>query len=64
MTIHFLIKKNIENSWKHAKHCKFPRVQRKSFLKLAIQASWSWHVLPQTSFQLAPKTFEWAELIL
>ena len=39
------------------------RVQRKSFLQLAIRASWSWHLLAQTSFQLAPKTFWWAELI-
>ena len=39
------------------------RVQRKSFLQLAIRASWSWHLLAQTSFQLAPKTFWLAELI-
>ena len=39
------------------------RAQRKSFLQLAIQASWSWHILAQTSFQLAQKTFWWAELI-
>ena len=26
-------------------------------------ASWSWHLLAQTSFQLAPKAFCWAELI-
>ena len=39
------------------------RVQRKSFLQLAIQASWSYHLLAQTSFQLAPKTFWLAELI-
>ena len=40
-----------------------PRVQRKSFLKLAIRASWSYYFLAQTSFQLAPKKFWWAELI-
>ena len=34
------------------------RVQRKSFLQLAIQASWSWHILTQTSFQLAQKFFD------
>ena len=39
------------------------RVQRKSFLQLAIRASWSYHLLAQTSFQLAPKAFWWAELI-
>ena len=39
------------------------RVQRKSFLKLAIQASWSYNTLAQTSFQLAPKTYWCAELI-
>ena len=39
------------------------RVQRKSFLQLAIRASWSQHLLAQTSFQLAPKTFWLAELI-
>ena len=39
------------------------RVQRKSFLQLAIQASWSEHLLTQKSFQLAPKTFWLAELI-
>ena len=39
------------------------RVQRKSFLQLAIRASWSWHLLSQTSFQLAPKTFWLAQLI-
>ena len=39
------------------------RVQRKSFLQLAIRASWSYHLLAQTSFQLAPKTFWLAELI-
>ena len=39
------------------------RVQRKSFLQLAWMASWSWHILAQTSFQLAQKTFWWAELI-
>ena len=38
-------------------------MQRKSFLKLAIRASWSYHILAQTSFQPAPKTFWWAELI-
>ena len=40
-----------------------PRVQRKSFLQLAIRASWSQHLLAQTSFQLAPKAFWRAELI-
>ena len=39
------------------------RVQRKSFLQLAIRASWSQHLLAQTSLQLAPKTFWLAELI-
>ena len=39
------------------------RIQRKSFLQLAIRASWSQHSLAQTSFQLAPKTFWLAELI-
>ena len=39
------------------------RVQRKSFLQLAIRASWSKHLLAQTSFQLAPKAFRRAELI-
>ena len=28
------------------------------------RASWSWHLLTRTSFQPAPKTFWWAELIL
>ena len=37
------------------------RVQRKSFLQLAIRASWSKHLLAQTSFQLAPTTFWWAD---
>ena len=40
------------------------RVQRKSFLQLAIQARWSQHLLVQTSFQLAPKTFWLAEWFL
>ena len=39
------------------------RVQRKSFLQLAIWASWSQHSLAQTSFQLTPKTFWLEELI-
>ena len=39
------------------------RVQRKSFLQLAIRASWSQHLLAQMSFQLAPKAFWPAELI-
>ena len=39
------------------------RVQRKSFLQLVIRASWSYHLLAQTSFQLVPKAFWWAELI-
>ena len=39
------------------------RVQRKSFLQLAIRASWSSHLLAQTLFQLAPKIFWWTELI-
>ena len=39
------------------------RVRRKSFLQLAIRASWSYHLLAQTSFQLAPKTIWLAELI-
>ena len=39
------------------------RVQRKSFLQLAIWASWSQHLLAQTSFQLAPEAFRRAELI-
>ena len=39
------------------------RVQRKSFLQLAIRASWSLQLLAQTSFQLAPKTFWLAKLI-
>ena len=39
------------------------RVLRKSFLQLAIWASWSRHLLAQTSFQLAPKTFWLTELI-
>ena len=39
------------------------RVQRKPFLQLAIWASWSYHLLDQTSFQLAPKAFWQAELI-
>ena len=39
------------------------RVQRKSFLQLAIRASWSRHLLAQMSFQLAPKTFWRTELI-
>ena len=39
------------------------RVQRKSFLQLAIRAGWSRHLLAQTSFQLAPKTLLVAELI-
>ena len=38
-------------------------MQRKSFLQLAIRASWSKHLLAQTSFQLAPKAFRRAELI-
>ena len=37
--------------------------QRKSFLQLAIWASWRKHLLAQTSFQLAPKAFWRAELI-
>ena len=40
------------------------RVQRKSFLQLDIWVSWSQHLLTQKSFQLAPKTFWLAELIL
>ena len=39
------------------------RVQRKSFLQVAIRASWSLHLLAQTSFELAPKAFWHAELI-
>ena len=39
------------------------RVQRKSFLQLAIRASWSQVLLAPTSFQLAPKFFWLAELI-
>ena len=39
------------------------RVQRKSFLQLAIWASWSQHLLAQALFQLAPKAFWRAELI-
>ena len=39
------------------------RVQRKSFLQLAIRASCSWHLIAQMSFQLAPKPFWRAELI-
>ena len=39
------------------------RMQRKSFLQLAIRASWSKHLLAQTSFQLVPKAFRRAELI-
>ena len=39
------------------------RMQRKSFLQLVIRASWSYHLLAQMSFQLAPKAFWWAELI-
>ena len=39
------------------------RGQRKSFLQLTIWASWSYHLLAQTSFQLAPKTFWLAELL-
>ena len=35
-------------------------MQRKSFLQLAIRASWSQHLLAQTSFQLAPEAF-WRE---
>ena len=38
-------------------------MQRKSFLQLAIWASWSQHLLAQTSFQLALKAFWLAELI-
>ena len=34
------------------------RVQKNSFLQLAIQASRSQHLLAQTSFQLAPKPFD------
>ena len=45
----------------HFKVC-LTRVQRKSFLQLASRASWSEHLLAQTSFQLAPKTFWLAEL--
>ena len=37
--------------------------QRKSFLQLAIWASWRKHLLAQTSFQLAPKAFWRTELI-
>ena len=37
-------------------------MQRKSFLKFAVRASWSWNMPAQTSFQLAPKNW-WAELI-
>ena len=33
------------------------RLQRKSVLQLAIQASCTWHVLAQKSFQLASKSF-------
>ena len=39
------------------------RVQRKSFLQLAFWASWSQHLLAQSSFQLAPKALWRAELI-
>ena len=39
------------------------RVQRKSFLQLAIWESWSKHLLAQTSFQLGPQIFWWAGLI-
>ena len=39
------------------------RAQRKSLLQLAWMASWSWHILAQTSVQLAQKTFWWAELV-
>ena len=39
------------------------RVQRQSFLLLAIQASWSKHLQAKMSFQLAPKMFWWVELI-
>ena len=38
------------------------RVQRKSFLQLAIWASWSYHLLAQTSFHLASKASWRAEL--
>ena len=38
-------------------------MQRKSFLQLAIWASWSQHLLTQALFQLAPKAFWRAELI-
>ena len=34
------------------------QVQRKSFLNLAIQASWSYYILAQMSFQLVPKSFD------
>ena len=37
--------------------CYSGRVQRKSFLQLAIGASQSLHLLAQMSFQLALKTF-------
>ena len=40
------------------------RVHRKLFLQLAIRASWSLHLLAQTSFQLAPEAFWQAQLIL
>ena len=35
----------------------------KSFLQLDIWASWSYHLLAQMSFHLAPKLFWWAKLI-
>ena len=40
------------------------RMQRKSFLQLAIRASWSEHLLAQTSlFSTNPKIFWWTELV-
>ena len=48
--------KQVPISWQSKRtECKYNRVQRKSFLQLAIRASWSQDLLAQMSFQLAPK---------
>ena len=63
LDVNFLWNK-VPISWQSKQtECKYNRVQRKSFLQLAIRASWSQDLLAATSFQLAPKIFWLAELI-
>ena len=50
-------------SWHQNCWSLYVRVQRKSVLQLAIRVNCSKHVLAQNSFQLAPKTLWWEELI-